>query len=250
VSRWALTLVAGLVSMFAVVTVAAAGGGGTVSGAPELPIGVQTTGGASQVDTFQVYDGGWWKQLNVPGIEYWRVTLGTADRLVVDYGLITGSEVDLCVLKPGVTDYTLSDASCVETDQTGSKHEFRFTAPIAGQWILVVADATCCGTEPWGYELTAYIQLHTTVRVNIPRVVGARRSLNINGTVSGVTGGSVVVTVTAKHWNKHTIRPISSSGGFSWKPKVGKHGTYKVKVVYPGDTTHQGSSKTVKVRVI
>jgi hypothetical protein len=137
-------------------------GGGAISTAPTLAIGTTVTGGADLSDNCC---DSWYQHENTAGTQYWRVPLTFGDHLIIDYGVVTGDNVTLCMLSPDVTDYTLPDADCVAGDQTETKHEFTFTASKTGAWILVVGDYHCCSDTTWGYQLTAYVHRPLLVKL-------------------------------------------------------------------------------------
>src|SRR4051794_13248079 len=91
--------------LFAVLTLpplAAAGGGDSVSNAPDLVVGRPNDAHSKGADT-------------------WRVTLAFRDKLILDITAVSSNNSLLnCILVPSITDYTLDNTPC--TNQHGSEN--------------------------------------------------------------------------------------------------------------------------------
>ena len=120
----ALVAVVGLV-----ISPAHANGGAYPSTAVTVAPGATVTGGATTITGYGPNVAG------KTGNEFYRVTLGFGDHLVVDFTNITGYQTGVCVFDPGVTDFTLTNASCLEDVHTSSatnKAQLQYIAPTAG----------------------------------------------------------------------------------------------------------------------
>jgi hypothetical protein len=224
-------------------------GAGTISGAPALPIGTEVTGGAQLSD---VCCDSWYQHENTAGVQYWRVPLAFGDLLVIDYGVVTGDDVTLCLLDPKVTDYTLTDAHCAATDSTQQKHEFKFTAPAAGAWTLVVGDYHCCSDTTWAYQLTAHVKQRTQTNLAAPPLAARNSNVTMSGHVSGVTGGQVAVQykpLAGGPWTTVGVSRLTAHGTFSVRTRFKKAGSYRARAAYPGDASHLPSAATTVIKV-
>jgi hypothetical protein len=153
-------------------------GGADIASAPILPIGQQITGGrqSQQGETSQ---------------DYWRVMLKAGDRLTIDYSGFDGDHsVNLCLLAPSVTDYTLNSANCLANDSVGvgGKDEFSYLTPLAGAFILDVGDGDFDNTEDLVYELTARVSHALAVSLSLATkalvAAGRTSTLTRSGTVT------------------------------------------------------------------
>jgi hypothetical protein len=226
-----------LVGAFCTTSARAAGGGATIAGAPDLPIGTAVLGGSNATT-------------GTSG-EFWRVQLSTGDRFFVEYFTTTTVTVNLDVYSPSVTDLTLANATPVASGETGSKGEAQLSwiATGSGQWIVRLS---CdCGSGPaLAYEFTAQIQRFTRAVLQAPVSVGAGVQVSVRGTVSGTVGGRVALTLTSPGRRSLTgVVPLSSTGSFAWTPRIGQSGTWRLRAVYRGDVTHLPSSATATIRV-
>lgn len=225
---------AALVSVPALVA-ARADGGTSIASAPELPIGKQVFSGVARVD-------------------YWRIAFKAGDQFVVNYGPTDGGSVELCFMRPEVTDYTLQDARCwqpLSTDETyGSKRQTSRIISTPGRWTLVVGDDNCiydqvsvrC-TSPVAYELTGFIRRVTRVLLSAPpRVANARATLSVKGRVTGATRGNVALQVRSGRWRNVTVARVGAGGRFAIKIKPSAPGTYRYRILYPGDNAHRSSA--------
>jgi hypothetical protein len=225
-------------------------GGRSVSGAPALSIGTAVTGG-DQVD--ELCCDSWYQQAGSPGLQYWKVLLQFGDHLVIDYGVVSGDNVNLCMLAPTVTDFTLTDSRCTASDSTQSKHEFTFTASTAGTWTLAVGYYHCCGMQSWAYQMTAYVKHPTQAKITAPPLIKHGSRITYSGTVAGASGGVVELQSRSSArpvWKSFGVASLSTTGAFKFQTRVATSGTYRVKVVYPGDASHLPSTGIVSFKVI
>jgi hypothetical protein len=210
----------------------AGGGGTTIASAPELPLGQTIVDG----------DGGNAYQYGL----FWRVTLATGDRLILDYAQTEPYFVHLKLFKPTVTDYTLNNASAIAYNQTGQngKGEFVWVASGAGRWIVnFLSDAA----TQLGYQAIAYVQRFTSVSLQTPPLVAVGQALRVTGSVNCASGGKIALQITATKQKPITaVVPLSSTGAFSWTSRLRAPGVYRVAAIYYGDRSHR-SSKTARV---
>jgi hypothetical protein len=221
--------------------VALANGGFSIASAPELPGGERATGGGT----------------NRSGCcygEFWRITLARADHLRIDWSKTGGShEIVLCLLDPGVTDSTLSDASCALKDVTNGKHEVTYVVARSGRWTLEISQncASCGQGADMSYELTAYVQRPTHARLTGPRVARAHSLVALSGKITGLASGKVAIQSRTKtSWKTLALMPVKSNGGFVLNTRVGGTGTFRVRVVFRGDASHLPSSAVYSFKVI
>jgi hypothetical protein len=228
---------------------AGAEAGTSIATAPEIPLGAKQFGSG-------------------PGIDYWRVTLGYGDLLVLDYETTDADEhgTNVCLVKPTVTDFTLPKARCeVQGDAYApGKREVRFTASAAGKWSLLVADGRTNGSWCFRsdeivptcdldvtYELTAYRLLFTQTKLN-PAAGHARKPLTFTGKVVGAHAGRLAMQArSGKAWKTIGSGSIAKNGSFRVTAKFSRKGTYQVRAMYPGDAGHRPSSSTVlRVQIV
>jgi hypothetical protein len=229
--------VAAAIALAVLAPSALAGGGVSIAAAPELPLSQQIVSGGTS-DSSGNYR------------EWWKVTLGASDKLVVDYGFTLpspgccGPGVVVQVYKPDVTDYTIGNSDPVIEQGTHTKNELVFVAPSAGRWLLLVRDMCCAdGQQDIGYELTANVQTWTATAVTAPPLVASGKTERLRGQVKNATTGNVLVRLTGPKAVAPTQKVVSlTNGAFSWSKKLTVVGLYHVVVSYPGDSGHQPSS--------
>jgi hypothetical protein len=241
--------IAGLAGIAAVVSLvyltgALAGGGNYISNAPDLPIGTQVVSGCLWANRNQNWD---------YCAEFWRVNLSSGDLLVIDYGTTNGYRVGLCLLSPGITDYTYSEAGCNDLggsdDYTDTKHEKQFIASVSGKWTLVVKGLTFGGDL--AYEFTARVRHFTSTTMSAP--LSARRGTRVwlRGTVSGASAGTVQIQDRTSAKTKALgSTKIQANGSYAYRVRLGTmKKTYRYRAIYYGDSSHRSSlSKIVKIR--
>jgi Bacterial pre-peptidase C-terminal domain len=207
------------------------GGGASIAGAPDLPVGQRVVDGAS-TDSGDVD-------------LYWRIALASSDQLRVDYGSNNQNGIELTLYAPNVTDYTLRDANPLVEDSTNSKHEVKFVAPSPGRYTLRVQ-----AYHQLAYEISAYVRHHTITSFSVPSLLEANAVLRVRGSVAGTSGGRLLIRVTGPHrYVRKVIATMNSSGDFSWTTKVSRSGVYHVRAIYYGDDEHLPSSAVRTVRV-
>ncbi len=221
-------------------SVALANGGFSIATAPELPGGERATGGGTS-------------RSGCCYGEFWRITLARADHLRIDWSQTRGShEIVLCLLDPSVTDSTLHTASCALKDVTNGKHHVTYTVPTSGRWTLEISQdcRSCAQGADMAYELTAYVQRLTHASLTGPRVARARSLVVLSGRIAGLTSGNVAIqSRTSAGWRTLTRMPVKPDGSFAFRTRVGGAGTYRVRVVFSGDTSHLPSSAVHSIKV-
>lgn len=234
-----------LLTAIAVPAAARADGGVSIAAAPDLPIGEQVTGGVARLD-------------------FWRLNVTAGDKLVINYSSTDGSVIQFCFMQPGVTDYTLVDASCWKpqsTDTSSTKRQTSRIMPTSGRWTLVVGAYWDCVTESYvrvgctkgiGYELTAYLLRATRTTLTAPaRVVKASRPLVLQGTVSaGATGNLAIQQRIGATWKNVAVAPLGKNGAFRVVLRLARPGRYVFRAYYPGDGSHRGSVAAVAVTAV
>lgn len=228
---------------------AAGAGGKTIAVAPELPNGTTVDGSGT----------GW---------DFWRLTIVPGDALAIDYepiGLPANQQMQICLLDPTVTDFTINDAECVRPANRNSvisdrkqRATWSFSQP--GRYTLglharysgpngklchsLAGINTLCDPA-LAYSLTAYVVHLTRVTLDrLPRLVKAGSSLKLSGVVRGGSQGAVAVQMQKSgRWVGVFVTPIDARGHFRNRLKVPKRaGNYQYRVVYPGDATHRSST--------
>jgi hypothetical protein len=225
--------------VFATAGGAEAGGGDSIAAAPELPIGQQQLNGKR-------------------GPDFWRVTLGAGDRIVANYGTTDDRlEIDLCLLSPAVTDFTLDRATCVKRRGTDSKTQLTHIANPGGRWTLLLQECTWtshpmrCLDTPIAYELTAYVQRYTVTTLAGSTRVRAGTVVVLQGRVRGVSTGRVEIAVraTGKRWQATGNARIGRDSRFTTRLRLTSRGPTAIRARYRGDQSHRPSARTISVRV-
>lgn len=210
------------------------GGGGSIASAPNLPIGQRIVDGSTEEGSEDGY-----------AKVFWRVPLAASDQLRIDYGTTNRRAVYLYLFTPKVTDFTFRNTEPVATRDTGTKDEMKYVAPTAGRYTLEVWNY-----DQLAYEIEAFVRRHTITSLSVPTLLSSNAALPVRGSVAGASGGRLLVRLTGPHgYKRKAVRPISGSGAFSWRTKVGQSGRYRVRAMYYGDDDHLPSSAARTVRV-
>jgi hypothetical protein len=266
-TSWKLTLATALLLLVALAgtAVARADGGGTPSQAVTLPIGVLHT--ASE-----------------QGLDWWKLTLGTRDRITIDFGSTDGKKIAACLIDGTTNDFNLTQVTCNYAAYTSSKYELiapkgdQKTISPAGSWYLVFGYAgdgffNCQAigpsagpsngkliNGPWGfnpdckpqlgYQFAVYVQRYTATTLTAPARAGAG-TFGVHGTVAGANAGTVLIQARISgSWRTVSQAKIGSSGAYSAKLRLTVHGAVHLRALYRGDRDHQRSvaARTVSVR--
>ena len=226
----------------AVASAATRNGGNSIANAPTLTVNHQVSGGGTMNDC--------WDRTN-SGAEFWRIPLVAGTVLVVDYGSVNGQEVEVNILHPNETDYTLDQGNSVANGGTGGKDELRFRPNINGSWILVVS-GSCEGD--YGYQLSVSVQSHTQVTLRGPNAIRPNATGTLRGVVSGVDEGQVTLQDrSGGSWHTYSTTDINTGGVFTWQGtftgRCRPRSTWTERAIFAGDDTHPaGISNTVVVR--
>lgn len=245
--RWivaALTVGMGIALPVAAASQADADGGSYPSNAPTLTPGQEATGGATNLTAWGPYDAG------KPGVQYWKLPLQFGDRLRVDFAHLTGSDTDVCVYSPAVTDYTLADASCLAERDTDNRAELTFVAPKAGTYLLAVSDGAF--DDAWAYSLTAYVSQRTAVTLRAPARAGQRRNLTLTGTIAPAGARKVALkAISPAHgWRVARTTTADQNGHFTFHYRPGHTGLHRFKAIVAGTSQYSAAtSNTVRVAV-
>ncbi|MGE3138118.1 MAG: hypothetical protein AB7I08_08720 [Thermoleophilia bacterium] len=115
-----------MIAAAAAVPSTASGEGGTsIAAAPPLPVGQQTFGAIERLD-------------------FYKASLNAGDTLTVDFASIDGNYVQICMLKPEITDFTLAESECwTVSNWTETASQFRWTVPAPGAWTFLIANGLC-----------------------------------------------------------------------------------------------------------
>jgi hypothetical protein len=210
------------------------GGGASIASAPNLPIGQRIVDGT----TAEGSDDGYARL-------FWRIPLAASDQLRIDYGSTNKTTVNVWLFGPKVTDYTFRSTEPLASDYSSTKREIKYVAPTAGRYTLEVWNS-----DQLAYELEAAVRHHTTTSLAVPTLLNPNATLPVRGSVTGTSGGRLLLRVAGPHgFKRKAIRPISGSGAFSWTTKVGHAGRYRIRAIYYGDDDHLPSSAARTVRV-
>lgn len=219
-----------------------ANGGTYPSNAPMVASGATVTGGATTITGYGPNVGG------KTGNEFYRVALGFSDHLIIDFTNITGYGTGVCVFDPGVTDFTLTDADCLEDVHTSSatnKAQLQYVAPTAGTYLLAVH--TSDSGQSWAYQATVNVLHASTVSATGPTSVKVGHKIRVKGQASAA--GIVVLQLKAGGWKTVGQAHTKSDGSFKIKYKATHTGRYKFRVLF-GSSGYIGSkSSKVKVQV-
>jgi hypothetical protein len=203
----------------------------TIATAPDLPLN-QTTAG------------GW---VDAAG-EFWRVTLGTGDRLVVDYSVPAQSgchPVNIYVYTPNITDSTVEAANPAAHGHTSDNGEFTFVAPFPGRWTVLFGQS-CFGAS-LSYSFKAHLQQVTATTLSVPRHATAGKKFRVHGSVENVSAGKVVLRLSGPR-SVHKTLPLAN-GKFAGAVLLTTRGTYRLRASYLGDASHRGSVAKAVVKV-
>jgi hypothetical protein len=218
--------------------VARADGGDSIATAPELPLGQEVQGGNPGNGC---RDG-----------EFWRIKLARGDHAKLDFSSLNGATVVLNLYAPSVTDFTFSgDGGEITGAGTGSrgKGELLYTAPARGRYTIFFRTASC-GPQ-LAYTLIGHVQHYTATTLTAPAVARAHSRVVLKGKVSGLSSGKVAIqAVIKKRWKTLGLVAVKSNGSFSFAPRVGSAGTYRVRVVFFGDATHLPSKAGRVIKVV
>ena len=214
-----------------------AGGGASISAAPPLPVGVRVAGENRRP-------------------EYWRVELGLADQLIVDLGSTKGNlAAEVCVLHYDVNDYSSEGAPCKAWTSTTTKRQMSFTAPAAGDWIVVLYGCGGCyifrplAADNVAYEFTARVRRYTSAILR-PAKTKIGRPVTLRGTIDGAERGTVTLTRRAsRRWVPLGTARIGANGSFALTTTVYRRGVVRIGAVYGGDDRHRPSSDTTTLTV-
>ena len=235
----ALAIVLAVGTLLAVAPAAGAAGGDSIAAAPDLPLGVQV------------------KNVNRRP-EYWRVVLGLADELVVDIGSTNSKySAEVCVLDPGVNDYSADEAPCRAAASTNTRRQMRFRSPALGRWIVVVwGCAGCTVFRPLGasyaaYEFTAYARRYTGITLLGPSRARAGGRITLRGTVQGAGGGllEIVRRAPGRQWVPLGTTRLEADGSFVYVTTLHRRGVMRIGAVYGGDDRHRPSRDTITITV-
>jgi hypothetical protein len=213
-------------------------GGGSIGEAPGLPLGERIV-----IST------------NKP--LFWRVQMDLADQIVIDFGSTNKEYAEVCLLRPDVNDYSINDAPpCAFFVSTKTKSQLRFIAPASGGWIIVVWGCKGCQAfrpTDWrvAYELTAFVKRFTRVTLLAPTRASVGRRVKLKGTVEGATTGVVdLVARVSGQWVPLGRSRLQAGGFFVFNPRLSQRGLFRVRALYPGDSSHRASGTTVTLRVV
>jgi hypothetical protein len=249
-----LAVITALVACAFAAPAARADGGAHPSAAPNLPYGQHATGGDALVDNYPICCD-FWRHPDSPGVKYWRLPLAFGDRITFDYGVVTGSDVGLCVLTPDITDYTVSESDCVVHDQTDksdgqTKDEMTFTASTTGGWLLAVGDDACCDEEAWAYDILATVRHRSTLSLKGPKSRRKGSTVTLTGALTPARVAAVKLQrKVGTRWRSAGTATTAADGTFAFSYKLRKRGTYRFRASYPGDASYLAArSRPIKVK--
>jgi hypothetical protein len=244
-SRFLLSVATASTVVGLLASAALGGGGTTIATAPPLPIGVNIVGGGTSDNCTgpcdYAYDYG----------EYYKVTAGASDQLVIDFGSTDGEDVSLCVLAPTVTDYTLEGDGCKALDISNGKAELRYVFPSAGAWTLNISGGCC--NDQWAYQLTAYLKRYTHTTLKAPTLVKSGARVRIRGVVSGTTAGKIALEIkspTSPKWKLLSMLSLSSKGAYVFATRFEGAGRYHLRALFAGNSGHRPSSASHRFTVV
>ena len=149
-----------------------------------------------------------------------------------------------------MTDLTLSGAHCSASDHTQRQHEFTYTAPSQGSWIVVFADNSCCQVEDWEYSFTTKVQARTVATLHGPSSVRVGKSVRLTGSITGVSVGAAKVQIFSHGWLNLGTAPLSAKGTLSFKVRFQRPVASRFRLLYSGDDQHLPAvSRSLLVRV-
>jgi hypothetical protein len=222
--------------------VALGAGGNTIANAPQVPIGQTIVSGGtcsgSTCDSHGEY------------YEYYRIAASANDTIAIDYkGLPPSLDVLMCLWRPSVTDATHDSTPCLYQDEGTGLRDWVVTVPSSGNWTIGVVGGSFAPTL--SYQLTVRIHHATAITLPAP-TVSHNGTVTGKGTITGATGGTVAVFSHGpghSGWTSLGNASIGGDGSFRYKTKASAPGTYRIKAVFKGDTSHQPSSAVVAFKV-
>ncbi len=235
-----LALVVAVVGLIA--SPANANGGTYPSNAPTVASGSTVSGGATTINGTGPNVGG------KTGNEFYRVTLGFSDHLIVDFTNITGYDTGVCVFDPGVTDFTLTNADCLEDVHTSSstnKAQLQYVAPVAGSYLLAVH--TSGSGQSWAYQAAVNVLHSSTVSASGPASVKVGHKIKVSGQAS--VAGAFTLQLKSGGWRTVRQGQTKADGTFKVSVKATHTGLYKFRVLFAANGYLGSKSSKVKVRV-
>ena len=220
-------------------------GGTDIASAPELPIGQEVSGGGTSDAEYT---------------EFWRILLRAADHVRLDYASTNGTQVIIGVLPPSVTDYNYTgnlDAMALPFVNGGAdrgtttKDEGLFVAPRSGDYTIALQVPG--PNDVLAYTLTGYVRHYTHTTITAPPLVRKRAAVVYRGTVAGASSGKIELqsrSLTHSVWKTFALATIDANGSFRYRTRVAGTGTYRIRAVYPGDSSHLPSMAIVSFKVV
>jgi hypothetical protein len=212
-------------------------GGASIAEAAPLPLGTEVASGALRN-----------RKLNaLPwAAEYWKVAMGSGDRLVLDYGATNDLGVGVCMLAPDVSDFTEQKAPCLASAITMDKTELRFTAPVNGFYTVRFAVNACACTDPLSYTFLARVAVLTRILLHVPKLVHHGALVHVNGVITGRATGAVALRISGS-LSSRKIAAIRPGGKFSSAFRLRLPGRYTVTAIYYGNPSHAQSTSSARV---
>ena len=247
-------LLAVLAAAVTAAAASAAAGGESLASAAALPVGSLVTSAAPAH----------------AGVQFWKIEVQKADMLVVDFNYVSGplNDTGICLLPPETTEGTLEMTQCLSTvpnlHWTGGRGEVTYVAPATGTYYVAAGLADClrgkapdtvkpCTSESvpaLAYQIGSELLHFTAVRIAVPAHPAAHRAIRVTGAVSGVTSGAVSGTLTAPRFEGRGVHAtLAGDGTFAVTLAGLPRGRYRLKLEYPGDTSHRPAERVVAVSV-
>lgn len=229
------------------------------SNALPLTSGQTVTGGVPITDHHRYCDLGY-QCAGHPGVQYYRVPLEAGDQATFDFqAFVANSYVEVCILNPSVTDYTVADAFCLpggyaRTDDGTSRAQLKWTAGAAGSYLVAVSHPALDIDAPWGYSMNTYVRHRVTpiLHVKGPKNARTGQTIKLRGSITPATSQRVVLTSKspAHGWQKMGTTKSDSAGRFSFPYHLGHKGPHKFRVTFKGKGLYNAaSSNTWKMSV-
>jgi len=220
-----------------------AGGGHSISTAPQIPLGQQ------QVNSLN-------------GIDFWRLSLRAGDVLTLRFGPQQRYKwVEVCVFQPGVSDTTVGNQPCYAHKTVDGDDDMELSAREPGLWAVALlpypGDCESGGilnlrcNSFVSYHLTAYVKHRTQLTLSVPNLVHLGSVFALRGRLSGGARGAVLIEGSwdGAAWRTVGFARIRIGGAFKLTVRASRRGTLRLRATFPEAPNYAASTALGAVRI-